>query len=97
MLQKDIETRHVQTKHTLQMENRQKIIATGVEELGSFCEEEVILFTAVGMLSIEGEGLHIDRLNLEDGQFIVSGLIDGVTYQDDEEESRPLLARIFRR
>ena len=49
------------------------------------------------MLSIEGEGLHIDRLNLEDGQFIVSGLIDGVTYQDDEEESRPLLARIFRR
>ena len=96
-MQRDMETRRMVGSHSLQMESRQKAIVTGVEELGSFCEEEVILFTAVGMLSIEGEGLHIDRLNLEDGQFIVSGLIDGVTYQDDEEESSPLLARIFSR
>ena len=96
-MQRDMETRRMVGSHSLQMESRQKAIVTGVEELGSLCEAEVILFTAVGMLSIEGEGLHIDRLNLEDGQFIVSGLIDGVTYQDDEEESRPLLARIFRR
>ena len=96
-VQREMEARRMAGIHTLQVENRQKIIVTGVEELGSFCEEEVVLFTSAGVLSIEGESLHIDRLSLEDGQFIVSGLIDAVSYQDEEEQPRPLLARIFKR
>ena len=83
--------------HTVHMEDREKAMITGVQELGSFNEEEVLLVTDEGLLTIEGEGLHIDRLNLEDGQLIVKGFIYGFSYEEDEEPASGILSRLFRR
>lgn len=70
-------------KHTLHMDSRERATVSGVIELDSFNEDEIILVTEQSTLTISGEGLHIDKLNLDDGQLIISGYIYSLEYEDD--------------
>ena len=62
------------------MENRQKAHLTGVSEVLGFDENQVTLLTDSGEITLTGEGLHVTRLTLEEGQLAVEGKIDGVIY-----------------
>lgn len=94
---REVETRHEGRVHTLSIEMRRRAVIHGVEELESFQEEQITVYTAGGLLTIEGEDLHIDRLNLEEGQLIVSGLIYGALYIEDAEPKGGLFSRLLRR
>ena len=78
-------------KHTLTMENRSRALLTGVSEVLGFDENQVILSTENGEISLTGEGLHVTKLMLEDGQLAVEGKIDGVFY------TQPRRKGLFRR
>ena len=92
-----METRRDGRGHTLLIEGRSRAVISGVEELGSFSEEMVAVFTASGLLTIEGDGLHIDRLNLEEGQMIISGDLFGVLYDETEPPRQGFFARLRKR
>jgi len=81
--------------HTVTIDNRERISITGVIDVDSFNENEVILRTDQGELVLTGSGLHIARLNLDDGQLILGGLIESVEY-DPVTEQKKLFARVFR-
>ena len=66
--------------HTLNLENRQRALLTGVSEVVGFDEGQVILMTESGEIALTGEGLHVTRLMLEEGQLAVEGKIDSVFY-----------------
>lgn len=66
--------------HTLSLENRQHAVLTGVSEVLGFDENQVVLMTENGEIDLTGEGLHVTRLMLEEGQLAVDGKIDGVFY-----------------
>ena len=66
--------------HTLSLENRQKARLTGVSEVLGFDENQVTLLTDNGEIALTGEGLHVTKLMLEEGQLAVEGKIDGVIY-----------------
>lgn len=66
--------------HTLTMENRQRAALTGISEVVAFDENQVVLRTDSGEIALTGEGLHVTRLMLEEGQLSVEGKIDGVLY-----------------
>ena len=51
--------------HRLVLENRKKSMISGVQDVQSFHEQEILLLTEEGKLQIKGEGLHVKRLNLE--------------------------------
>ena len=53
---------------------------SGVSEVLAFDENQVILSTDCGEIALTGEGLHVTRPMLEDGQLTVEGRIDGVIY-----------------
>jgi len=76
---------------------RHRAVINGVEELDSFHEEQIAVYTANGLLTIEGEGLHIDRLNLEEGQLIVSGDILGALYTEEAEPKMGLFSRLLKK
>lgn len=69
-----------QRAHTLAMENRQRASLTGVSEVLAFDENQVILMTDSGEIALTGEGLHVTRLMLEEGQLTVEGKLDSVFY-----------------
>lgn len=69
--------------HEIQMQNRERIQLTGVLNVGSFDDEGLVLETRMGFLALQGDGLHITQLNLDDGILTVEGLIKGIAYADE--------------
>ena len=62
-------------EHTVHIDGRQRVSVSGVEDVDSFNENEVIFLTSMGMITVMGEDLHIARLDLEAGQLVVEGTI----------------------
>ena len=54
--------------HSIQLEERHRLAVTGVSEVLSFDENEVIMDTSLGLLTVEGEGLHVEKLSLDMGE-----------------------------
>ena len=81
-------------KHTLSLKNREKLALDGVREVVSFDEGGVILETTMGILTVEGTGLHVTRLLLDVGEVSVEGEISLLAYSvGREKRARGLLRR----
>lgn len=82
--------------HLLSLENRQQLRATGVLDVDSFDERNVVILTNMGVLTIEGEDLHINQLNVENGDIAVEGSIERMAYTDLKGKSGGMLKSLFR-
>ena len=84
--------------HCVSMEDRCKISLTGINEVDSFDEQTVIVFTQMGELTVKGEDLHINRLSLEMGELAVEGDITALTYTDRAQKPQQgsFWGRVFR-
>ncbi len=68
--------------HHVIMEERNRLSVTGVEDVISFDEHEIITHTAQGNLIIRGSGLHIEKLTLDSGEVVVEGLMQELCYEE---------------
>lgn len=82
--------------HSIHIENRELASITGVKDVASFNESEVILMTEGGGLTVDGTELHITKLNLEEGQVIIEGQIIAMEYDDMPVQRGSLFSRMFR-
>ena len=83
--------------HHLILEGREQLSVSGVEEVESFDENQIVMYTTKGTLVVRGENLHIEKLSLDGGDLKVEGDIDSLTYEDSgREKAGGLLARLFR-
>ena len=82
--------------HSIHLENRELMSITGVKDAASFNENEVLLVTDAGALTVDGAGLHITKLDLDEGQVIIEGQIIAFEYEDAPEPKPGLLSRMFR-
>lgn len=82
--------------HSIHLENRELMSITGVKDVGSFNESEVLLMTDGGGLSVAGEGLHITKLNLDEGQVVIEGQIIAFEYDEVPQQRPGFFARMFR-
>ncbi len=85
--------------HTVHMENRERAVITGVADVDNFNEDEVNFDTDSGYVTLTGNDLHIARLNLEDGQLIIEGIINGIAYSSGSEQEHSgggFFSRLFR-
>lgn len=69
--------------HNLIMENRAKLNVSGVLDVDNFNEETIALQTQMGLLTVQGFDLHINKLSIETGELCIEGEIASVVYQDD--------------
>ena len=83
--------------HTIILEERRRLSVSGVTEIDSFDEQTVVLFCETGELAIRGEGLHINRIDVDTGELSLEGTrIDGLSYADNLPSKGGLLGRLFR-
>lgn len=80
--------------HSLNMENREKLSLGGVEDISGFDENLIVLTTSQGDLTIRGEQLHIDRIDLDAGQLEVRGHIQELSY-GEPPRSGSIWTRLF--
>ena len=55
---------------------------TGVKEVLSFDEKQLLLRTEQGDLAVSGEGIHITALLLDEGRLTFEGRVDALSYSD---------------
>ncbi|MCL2170699.1 MAG: sporulation protein YabP [Defluviitaleaceae bacterium] len=67
--------------HKLICENRENLGITGVTDVISFDEEQVICDTDMGVLILRGANLHVSRLNLDSGDLDIHGEINSISYE----------------
>ena len=68
--------------HHVILEDRGKLSVTGVEDVVSFDEAEIVTRTAQGNLMIRGEALHIGKLMLDTGEVSIEGHIRELSYEE---------------
>ncbi|MBR4935374.1 MAG: sporulation protein YabP [Anaerotignum sp.] len=84
-------------RHTLQMDERERVRISGVLDVMSFDEEGIMMETASGVLWLKGNGLHMGKLDLESGDVQVEGMVDSITYSDGAfAEKHSILSKLFR-
>ena len=82
--------------HNVIMENRGKLSISGVEDVDSFNEEEIVLQTEMGILKLHGCDLHISKLSVEIGEVVITGKVSAMEYDDAAHHGGSLLARMFK-
>lgn len=69
--------------HNLVMENRKRIVLSGIKEVDGFTETEVSLYTDMGQLTVKGKNLHVDRFSTESGELVMVGdMVNSLVYSD---------------
>lgn len=82
-------------EHHLVLEQRERLVISGVEEVARFDEETIILTTTMGELEIQGEELHIEKLSLEGGELHVDGNVSALIYTAEGREEPGFLRRLL--
>ena len=89
------EDRNREIPHNIILEGREKLSISGVLDVQSFDEEQVLLETVRGMVVVRGQGLHVERLQLEAGELIVEGEIGLIEYDDSVQPRGSWFKRLF--
>lgn len=66
------------------LEERSKLSISGVEQVDNYNENTITLGSVRGGITIKGEELNISKLNLEDGNVRIDGIINSISYSNKE-------------
>ncbi len=81
--------------HKLTLNDRKSLLLSGTAEVLSFDENAVILKTGLGILSVQGQQLHLKTLSPENGQVAIDGHISALVYEEPKSPGG-LLHKLFR-
>jgi len=87
--------------YQLVLTNRELLQASGIIEVVSFDENQIIATSKLGPLLIRGEGLHIIQLNLEEGRLVIDGEVSSVQYIENKkarmkQKGKGFMERLFK-
>lgn len=83
----------------LVLENREKLSISGVNDVLSFDDQVVMVDTELGLLTVKGENIRINKLSLDTSEVIVEGEISSLNYSQKSQEKNngtSLLSKIFK-
>lgn len=80
------------------LENREKLSISGVLDVLSFDDQIVIVETDLGLLTVKGENLKINKLSIDTEEVIVEGEIFNLGYseKDIDKKNSGFLNKIFK-
>ena len=82
--------------HNIILEGRERLSISGVEDVESFNEESIVIYTSKGLLLVQGSDLHIEKLSLDGGDLAVEGQVLSLRYEEETRERGGLLSRLFK-
>ena len=85
-------------KSSLSLEDRKKLTLSGVLEVVNFDDEKISLNTILGNLAIKGEGLKMNKLDVQNGDVIIMGYISSMIYsgKDGKKSKESIIKKIFK-
>lgn len=80
----------------LVLENREKLSISGVNDVLSFDDELVMVETELGLLTIKGNNLRINKLSIDTSEVIVEGEIIYLSYNNSKKEDYNFFGKLFK-
>lgn len=81
--------------HNIVIENRQRLSATGIQNVDSYEDDCIVAQSECGEIIIKGHDLKITRLSVETGDMTVEGSIDSANY-NAPKVSGSFFSRLFK-
>lgn len=80
------------------LENREKLNISGVIDVLSFDDQIVIVETELGLLTVKGEDLRINKLSIDTSEVIVEGEIYNLGYSEKEysKKETSFIGKLFK-
>ena len=97
-MEKRAENKIEDNKSSLSLENRKKLTLSGVIEVISFDEQKIDLTTSLGNLTIKGEELKMNKLDVQNGDVIIAGTIASMVYNGkiSKKSNESIISRLFK-
>lgn len=70
------------------LENRKKLMISGVKDIDSFDDNSISMFTTLGSLIIRGLELKISKFSVETGDVIIEGTINSILYDNFKKNNK---------
>ena len=90
------EKKSAKLPHNLILKGRKNLSISGVLDVDRFDELTVVAYTELGELTIKGQNLHINKIDLESGDLDLEGNISSLEYLEDKAAEKGFFARLFR-
>ena len=79
------------------LENREKLSISAVNDVLSFDDEVIIIETELGLLTVKGRNLKINKLSIDTSEVIVEGEINSLSYSENNTKSENnIFSKIFK-
>ncbi len=78
------------------MEDRRALTITGVNDIDSFDEQSVVVFTELGELTVRGFDLHMNKIDVETGELSMEGDIQSLSYSEGPNPKGGFFSKLFR-
>ncbi len=97
-MEKRVENKVDDSKCNLFLENRKRLTLSGIIEVISFDEQKIDLTTRLGNLTIKGEGLKMNKLDVQNGDVIIAGDIASIVYNGkiSKKSNESIISRLFK-
>lgn len=97
-MEKKVDNKLEENKSNLNLESRRKLTISGVAEVISFDELKIDLTTSLGNLTIKGEELKMNKLDVQNGDVIIEGSIASMIYNGKatKKSNESIIKRLFR-
>lgn len=82
--------------HNISLEERKNLSVSGVTDIGSYDEQNIVAETEQGELTIRGQNLHIIKMSVDTGELIVEGTVNGLEYTHMRETDGGFFSRLFK-
>lgn len=85
-------------KSNLTLESRKRLTLSGVVEVVSFNEDQIMLNTILGSLTVKGEGLKMNKLDVQNGEVIIIGTVNSCAYTGAEikKDKESIISKLFK-
>ncbi len=80
------------------LENRGKLSISGVNDVLSFDDQVVMVETELGLLTVKGQNLKINKLSIDTSEVIIEGEVSYLAYSEggQSKSQGSLLSKIFK-
>ncbi len=83
----------------IKVKDRKKVELTGVKKIESLNNKEFVVNTNLGLLTVKGENLEMQHLEIEKGILWIGGAIDSLIYDTSDkktEKKTSFLGKVFK-
>lgn len=84
--------------HGITINERKTILVSGVKKIENFDDEEFLMDTTMGLLTVKGENLELIKLDTMQGNVSIKGKLNSLSYIEDikPKEKDGIFNRLFK-